>query len=319
MIASTPPGSTGAPAKSTPLMEKPMSLSTTIPMRDTARARAARRAAVLMTIAVIGLAGCSSSERAYGDDAVGRGDFSTASIGAPTRYAAPVDTGIAAWDGDISAPGMTGAHASLPLGSWARITNTSTAATANVRITRRLVPGGGRDMELSRDAAAAVGALQGGPTVVMIEPLAPNQTATLERTAVQSYVPPQAVAAPARATPVAVAPTAGVAYDPNVSTASIGPAAAPRATTTVAGYNRPRFLQLGSYRNASNAYRMKAQIEREGLAGGVYGLAQISTSTVNGVQYHRVRLGPITNGSDGQRALRDARALGHNDARLITP
>lgn len=304
-------------------------MSTIAALRDPARIRAGRRAAAFFAIAVAGLAGCTSYDRRahYYDDRVSRGDFSTASLGGGAPYASAVDTGVAAWDGDISAPGMTAAHGSLPLGSWVRVTNTATAATATVRINRRLVPGAGRDLELSRDAAAAVGALQGGPTVVMIEPIDPRQSAAFARTApptyaASSYVAPAPVpaAAPAPAPVPVAAQTPGVAYDPTLATASLAPApAAPQPVTHLsAGYTPGRYVQVGSYRNPANAYRMKARIEREGLANGVYGQAHVVTTVINGVSYHRVRLGPISTSADGQRALRQAQALGHNDARLIT-
>ncbi len=289
-------------------------MSTTLTLRDPARARAARRAAALLTIAVVGLAGCSSNERrGYYDDRTTYGDYSTASIG-PGGYDRPVDTGVAAWDGDISSPGMTAAHASLPLGSWARVTNTSTAATATVRITRRLAPGQGRDIELSRDAAAAIGALQSGATTVMIEPLDARQLSAQQRAVVDTYVAP---AAPRAA---AAAPVGAVAYSSNVDTGSIAPASypAPAASAPAATYGAPRYLQLGSYRDPSNAYRMKQRIEREGLSGGAWGDAMVTTTVINGISYHRVRLGPIASPGEGQRALRQAQALGHNDARLLT-
>lgn len=293
-------------------------MSTFALKRDPARTRAACRAAALMTIAMIGLAGCSSRyESNYREspwrknENVRSGNFSTASIGTNSRRAAFANTGVAAWDGDISSPGMTAAHPSLPLGSWVRVTNTATAAATTVRVTRRMSSGFGRDIELSRDAAAAVGALQSGTTVVMIEPLDPRTTAGFDR------------AAPAPAPRVATAPT-GLAYDPNLSTSSIRTSSAPTpvaatpvATTTRSGLPRGSYLQVGSFRNASYAWRMKGRVERERIGTGLYGGAHVVQVLINGVAYHRVMLGPIASSTDGQRALRDARALGHNDARLI--
>ncbi|MCI4663900.1 MAG: SPOR domain-containing protein [Neomegalonema sp.] len=282
----------------------------TIPMlRDPARARAASRAAALLVVATVGLGGCSSVERwSRTSSPADRGDYSTASIATAPTYATPVHSGVAAWDGDISAPGMTAAHPTLPLGSWARVTNSTTTASATVRITRRLVAGPRRTIELSRDAAAQIGAMQAGGAMVMIEPLDPRATTPAERAAATPTV--------RRPAPVATA----TAYDPSVSTASIptarapSPVVAPRAT-----YSAPRYLQIGSYRSPSNAIRMKDRLTRERLSGGVYGDAHVDEVVVSGLKYYRVRVGPIATMPEAASALRQARALGHTDARVLKP
>ena len=143
------------------------------PSRDMARPRASGRTAAFVVIAMFGLGGCSTTNDWTWSSPFESGDYATASVQAPSPA-----TALAKWDGDISSPGMTAAHPTLPLGGWARVTNTNTAEAATVRITRRLAGGGDRSLELSRDAAAAVGAMDGGGVVVMIEPLDPRQTAS---------------------------------------------------------------------------------------------------------------------------------------------
>ena len=97
---------------------------------------------------------------------------------------------------------------------------------------------------------------------------------------------------------------------------------APPASAVAAppvAYGSPMYLQLGSFRDPANAYRLKTRLEREGLAGGAFGGAHVSTSLVRGASYYRVRIGPLESGVNAERALRQAQALGHKDARLLKP
>lgn len=300
------------------------------------------RLAAIISAATIGLSGCSQLGLSNIFEPSRPGDtpdYATASI--PDTIESPkVETGIAAWDGDISSPGRTAAHATMAPGSWARVTNSSTGASAVVQITRRLTSGRGRTIELSRDAAADVGALQTGLATVMIEPIDPRQAAPSERLWVradQSEIPAaptvqtQRIAAPvqtaALAQPVRQSSGGGVEYDPNLSTASIpqngynyqaslgGQSAVQAASLAQA----TRYLQIGSYREARNAHLMLERLSREGMATGAYGDAFVETKYIGGAAYHRVRLGPIETDTEAQRALRDAKALGHKDARILRP
>ena len=70
---------------------------------------------------------------------------------------------------------------------------------------------------------------------------------------------------------------------------------------------------------ARNAHRMLERLGKEGMTQGVYGDAFVETKYISGQAYHRVRLGPIETDTEAQRALRDAKALGHKDARILRP
>lgn len=286
------------------------------------RRPARRLSVVLLLLATTSVAGCSQlgldfnkSESRAGDTP----DYATASI--PGQ--ASVETGVAAWDGDVSAPGRTAAHPTLTPGSWARVTNARTAQSVVVQITRRLDNARDRDIELSRDAAVAVGALHEGYATVLIEPIDPRQASADERLATTR---------PARTPQRRLdtlsydrTPSARSGYNPNLSTASIPKNTAPfdasganySSGPTVA--SGPRYLQVGSFRDIANANRALNAIQSEGLTNGAYGDGFIQTAYVDGSVFHRVRLGPIDNPDLAERALDDARRFGHSSATILKP
>ncbi len=297
------------------------------PRPPRARRIAALRAGIALALAT-GAAGCSSwfggAQTAYAPRVGDTPNYATSSIPQNAAAAYPVETGVAAWNGDISAGGLTAAHAALPTRSWARVTNVATGRTTTVRITERLAPGSGRTLELSRDAAAAVGALHNGLVTVLIEPLDPRQTTPQDREWVR-VAPPAPAPAPARAAPQRSAPPAsGIAYDPNLATGSIpdvGRAApAPRANRSLAAQAAgAEYLQLGAFKDSKNAHRLLTRMGAEGMTEGAYGDGFIETAYVDGEIWHRVRLGPLESDGEARRALKDAQALGHTSARLVRP
>lgn len=294
-------------------------------------ARSIRGAAASVLAASL-LSGCSTIDWLTDLGSSRQETYETASI--PTmRPQAAIQTGVAAWDGDISAPGMSAAHPTLMPGSWARVTNVATGQAAVVRITRTMAPQRGRDIELSRDAAAAVGALQQGVANVLIEPIDPRQATPSE----MAWTPPPAATQPAPA-PQAIPPRPAPAqtarfeprpvdgYNPDLATASIpGPNTAyrpapaqPSAHVSGTTYGA-HYVQLGSFRDRLNAERLAASLGQQSIGGGMYGDAFVETAYVDGAVFHRVRLGPIDNSALANRALQDARALGHNGARILKP
>lgn len=258
-------------------------------------------------------------------------DYATSSIPAPASDTATgrVETGVAAWNGDISQPGLNAAHPYLPRGSWARVTNLANGRAATVRINETLSPRSGRALELSRDAAAAVGALHTGLVTVMIEPLDPRATTPTERERwVRAEPTPLAPIPPVAAAPRAIAPSpvSSIDYDPSLATGSIpttrapAPAAPRRVDTGLAARSiDTSYVQLGAFKDSKNAHRLLTRLGAEGLTSGAYGDGFIETAFVGGEIWHRVRLGPLETAGEADRALKDVRALGHNSARLIRP
>ncbi|MBX2854328.1 MAG: SPOR domain-containing protein [Rhodobacteraceae bacterium] len=301
-----------------------------------------QRGVIAVASVVLATAGCSSTGEwrdGAADEELGVYETSAAPARANSDLF-PVQTGLASWDGIQSASGMTAAHARLPIDSMARVTNAQTGQSAMVRVTERLEPGSSLAIELSHDAAAAVGVLENGRSTVIIDPLdllrgngAAETQAQIYRTsspgsafepayALPAYSPVETVRVNSPA-PIAapVRPRVATDYSSSIVTGAIPgrqatPAPTVRRGMSLVGAN---YVQVGSFRDPANAYRMVRRLEAEGLGGGVYGGAFVETARIKGATYHRVRLGPIGQTDTARRALRDARALGHTGAQIVRP
>jgi rare lipoprotein A len=224
---------------------------------------------------------------------------------------------------------LTAAHATLPLPSYAKVTNLENGREIVVRINDRGPFVDTRVMDLSKAAASELGYLNKGTAKVRVQYIGPaplndnagrhlmamntelekgtstrNLIAAADRRRGKPSSEPVQVAEvkPARKAPQPVAET--VAYQP--PPAAEAEAAVPAAPTGEVNY----YIQLGSFSDGSNAARARDQfssawpvqfIELSGAAGPVY----------------RVRLGPISDADDAQTALSDARSAGFTDARMI--
>ena len=91
------------------------------------------------------------------------------------------DRGVASWYGEsfhgkqaangelFDMDGLTAAHRTLPLGSVVRVVNLVNGKHVHVRITDRGPYANGRILDLSRGAAARIGMLAGGLSVVRVQ------------------------------------------------------------------------------------------------------------------------------------------------------
>ena len=150
---------------------------------------------------------------------------------------------------------MTAAHTTLPISSYARVTNIASGKSVVVRINDRGPFIDDRLIDLSYTAAHKLGVLAGGSAMVEVETLIPGQTSA------RAVPPPREIAPPAPkqdAAPVAAPPEPVIVPAPAVEV----PSAAPQlpVTTDAAGY----YLQLGAFGSQENAEnflaRMKAQL-----------------------------------------------------------
>ncbi|PWB58369.1 MAG: septal ring lytic transglycosylase RlpA family lipoprotein [Nitrosomonadales bacterium] len=176
---------------------------------------------------------------------------------------------------------MTAAHPTLPIPSYARVTNTGNGKSVIVRVNDRGPFHSSRLIDLSYTAAYKLGVLNGGTNQVEVESLDPasDQLAAAKPA-------PQALQATLLAAPAAEKT-----------------AAAPETTPPVSGSDGNVFLQLGAFSSRDNAEnfsnRMKASlgsmVEKLHIAGG-------------GGMF-RVRLGPYASRSEaGQVATQISQA-----------
>lgn len=186
-----------------------------------------------------------------------------------------VERGIASWYGNKFHGYMTSsfepydmyqfsaAHKSLPLPSYARVTNLDNGKSVVVRVNDRGPFHENRLIDLSYAAAVKIGVWPKGTGVVEVRAIDPDRPDALPAT--------QLASAPARA-PVAATP-ARVAASP--------PAAPAIGAARI-------YLQLGAFGDRANAERAVANATRKGLSG-----VEIQSTLVDGRTVHRVRIGPL--------------------------
>ncbi len=132
---------------------------------------------------------------------------------------------------------MTAAHPTLPLPSYARVTNVATGKSVVVRVNDRGPFLHGRIIDLSYAAAARIGVAQKGSGEVIVEAIIPGDTVV-------------ATALP----PVAATPSEPLVQPAPMSMAPSSPPPAPVAAPGGRGY----IVQLGAFRDNANAQRLAA-------------------------------------------------------------
>ena len=157
---------------------------------------------------------------------------------------------------------FTAAHKTLPLPSYARVTNLDNGKSVIVRINDRGPFHDNRIIDLSYAAAVKIGVW-------------PKGTGRVE---VRAIDPAHADLPPSRTAVVAA---------PASSPASI-PAGVPRRSMLPIGAEPRIYLQLGAFGDRDNAERALANAKRAGLEH-----VDIESAAVAGRSVHRVRIGPF--------------------------
>ena len=179
--------------------------------------------------------------------------------------------------------GMTAAHPTLPIPSYARVTNTANKKSVVVRINDRGPFLHERVIDLSYTAAHKLGIIGNGSSEVEIESLAPDVSVnTIAKVdAVESKPLEKAETAAGSALPAASVPLAA-------------------STTAVAGSNV--YLQLGAFKTQEAAESFMAQMRAKlGDAG-----KQLSVFLKDG--FTRVHLGPYANQNEARSSAEGLKA-----------
>lgn len=207
-----------------------------------------------------------------------------------------VERGLASWYGNkfhgymtssfepYDMYSFTAAHKTLPLPSYARVTNLANGKSVVVRINDRGPFHSNRIIDLSYAAAVKIGVWPKGTAMVEVRALDPGHPET--------RLPPlqtAAVTVPARLAP------------------------APRVTApSSATHDAPRiYVQLGSYGERGNAERVAANAMRAGL-----GHVDIESVAVSGHTVHRVRVGPVTDSAAAEALTARIETLGFGVPRV---
>jgi rare lipoprotein A len=204
---------------------------------------------------------------------------------------------------------MTAAHPTLPLPSYARVTNLKNGVSVIVRINDRGPFHSDRIIDLSYTAALKLGYIGSGSSELEVERLLPDEITRMaaERQAGQSGQGQPAMVATGAVAPVAqsevvalppVAPlpasaSAAVAPDAGQDAAPIAPAASAASAAPLPG---AFYLQFGAYSQESNA-----QQARTNLLSSLSGLvSSLDAVPVNGL--YRVYAGPYADRAAAQQA-----------------
>lgn len=267
------------------------------------------------------------------------------------------EEGIASWygpgfHGRMTASGeefdtkeMTCAHRTLPMPSLLRVENLDNGRTAVVRVNDRGPFAKNRIIDLSSAAADKLGVKATGTARVRVtyleeetnqfladlgipkpewmRPGAPPQSlerqyATLESVSAESSAAPvmsvevtsEELPPPAAAAPI---PTLEKSEKPVIMTPAV--AEMPQVEFGYKPISPQPAEGSFSVQTASFTSRSNAETQLSKLAS--IGAAFIREITVNGQQYFRVLLGPVTTSAEAQQMLERARTLGFTDARIL--
>lgn len=316
--------------------------------------RAKRRnwALVAAGAAALTLSGCESFEggKLFGakSNEVSKASTDTGSLGtssvrlverdveAPDVFQA-TDKGL--WDGRPSLGGVWVAHPDVKDPERVIIRNTSNGKFVIGALFRRERANPGPVLQVSSDAAAALGMLAGAPDQLNVTALrreaAPESaaepapeaeaiaSAEIEETTLDPIAGAAAAiddaegtqiasAAPVRApaAPAATAATAPAAK-PATATATATATAPAAARTASSGLKKP-YLQIGIFSVEQNASNTATAMRQAGMVPTV--LAQESS----GKKFWRVIVGPATSGSERSTLLKKIKGIGFDDAYAVT-
>lgn len=207
---------------------------------------------------------------------------------------------------------LTAAHATLPLPSYAKVTNLQNGRSVVVRVNDRGPFVDTRVIDMSRRSAEVLGFKPQGMTKVRVQYIGPaplndqgQHLAAMNRE-LRNGTPLNQMMAAADGrrigeSQVAMADKSFESY-PTVTT---------NIATANAAYETPDYyVQVGSFADPYNAQRAREELANSG---------PVQVQELMGAQgpLYRVRIGPMKNQGQAQLALRQAVDLGHPDARLI--
>ena len=196
---------------------------------------------------------------------------------------------------------MTAAHTTLPIPSYARVTNLKNGRSVVVRVNDRGPFVDGRIIDLSYTAAHRIGVLGGGNALVEVESIIPGRTGEV----IAAAPPPPAPPAPKpESVPLAAAlePEAPATRLPESGPPPAVAHAPPVPLTTETG---GVYLQLGAFGSRENAenFLARMRIQADWLAGALHVFSR------DGL--FRVHAGPYPREAEARRdADRISQALG---------
>lgn len=243
-------------------------------------------------------------------------------------------------NGEIYDPdAMTAAHPTLPMPSLARVTNLDTGRSIIVRVNERGPAANNRLVMLSRRAAQLLGYEQAGTAKLRVQILAEEsrQIAAAARAGTPAPILAETDGTAPKAAPrskIEVASLPGAAPLAPLPPApkgagAVGAVEVPPPTTVAGTVVEGRFLpapaavdlpirrggqiyvQVGSYGNAQNLARARAQLSAVGQP------AQVSATMLGKQSMQRLRIGPLDSVEKADGVLAQVLQAGLTDAKII--
>ena len=254
------------------------------------------------------------------------------------------ETGIASWygpgfhgkktaNGEIyNQNALTAAHRTLPMPSLVQVTNLENGRSLRLTVNDRGPFAHGRVLDVSRRAAQLLGFHRQGTARVRVTILA-TESRLLARQALNGNTLARTGSPIQRNTklPKAMVASRGLAPPPGGQAARESPAApksradirrsSPRArfkpedarpdgtvTTVVVGPS-DMYIQVGAFTQFQNAHQVAARL------GGLQNVT-VTSKIVDGLEFFRVRAGPLTDLKEADNLLDTVLGLGFSDARI---
>ena len=223
------------------------------------------------------------------------------------------------WDGRPSLGGVWVAHPDVTEPERVIIRNEANQKFVIGALFRKERDLPGPKLQISSDAAAALGMLAGSPAPLNVTALR-REEATEEAPAEEA--PLETVEAPAEVTESSLDPvaSAGAAIEaapatdvpvPAAAAPAPEPAPAPAPARSASSLAKP-FVQIGIFSVEANAERAANQMRSAGIVPAV------RNSEINGKPFWRVLVGPAQNKSELATLLKAIKAEGFSDAYAVT-
>ena len=286
--------------------------------RDNQPLRFNKSRAALMGVSILAmgaLAGCENGDFSlpFGakDSAAAPRSTSTKlverDVEAPEIFSA-TDQGL--WDGRPSLGGVWVAHPDVTEPERVIVRNEANGKFVIGALFRRERELPGPKLQISSDAAAALGILAGAPTPLNVTALRREEAAAPEETA-EAEMPTGEVDtldAPAPITATALEPAAPASTAPVAKPTA---PAAPKPARPAANLAKP-YVQLGIFSVEANANRTAKQMRSAGM------VPTVKRSEINNKPFWRVVIGPATSKSELDALLKSVKAEGFTDAYAVS-
>ena len=243
---------------------------------------------------------------ATGSETTATGQVVERDVEAPEVFSA-TDEGL--WDGRPSLGGVWVAHPDVTDPERVIIRNQANNKFVIGALFRKERDLPGPKLQISSDAAAALGILAGAPAPLNVTALRREETTVPVDPPSEETV--EAVAAPAGVTETALDPIAAAGAAIEAAPETPAPAPKPAAPAPTSSLAKP-FVQIGIFSVEANAERAANQMRSAGM------IPTVKKSEINNKPFWRVVVGPASTKSELTTLTNAIKAEGFSDAYAVT-